>query len=272
MNPATNSPALRPAKAVIGHRLAWYAQAPTEEYWHQHWEETVNPEYYARARTSSTAVDILTREILRFLSREGRLVEAGCGSGWFVALLSHAGYDVDGVDSSVQLVHLVNQVMPSLPVRVGDVGRFEVADMTYQSYLSIGVMEHDFRGPERLLAEAFRILRPGGRAVISVPAFGPLRRFKARVGLYASHAPPDLEFYQFAFHPKEFAELARESGFAIRKTTFMGLPRLLQEEVPAYRHLATVRGGQRFVRDPIVRAFHSHDGHMIIYSLERCAT
>jgi hypothetical protein len=53
------------------------------------------------------------------------------------------------------------------------------ADGSLAGYLSFGVVEHFREGPFVVLTEAFRVLRPGGVAIITTPAPGYARRLKA---------------------------------------------------------------------------------------------
>ena len=50
-------------------------------------------------------------------------------------------------------------MLPSLPYE----------DSSISGYLSFGVIEHFIEGPHEALAEAFRVLRPGGIAIITTP-------------------------------------------------------------------------------------------------------
>ncbi|MCB0976748.1 MAG: class I SAM-dependent methyltransferase [Acidimicrobiales bacterium] len=251
-------------KVRSGRRLIWYEARPDDAFWHEHWGVKVSPAYYEDARRRDLGRDELGRVLAEVFDREGRLIEAGCGAGWYVAALGSAGYDVDGVESSEPLVQLVNRVEPSLPVRRADVTALPEADETYRSYLSIGVVEHREAGPQPFLSEAFRVLEPGGRAVFTVPSFGPVRRFKARVGLYGRQCPPHLEFFQYGYTGDELAELIAEAGFLVDRVGYYGTYRLLSEEIPLYRWATRQRGGERLVRRPIDRLLAGRDGHMVL--------
>lgn len=256
-------------RVSIGNRLVWYSQQPDEEYWHDHWSASATPERYRSARENDLSRDELGSLILTFLQREGRLLEAGCGSGQYVAALSAAGFDVDGVDSSYRLVKLVNEIEPALAIRHADVLAMTEPDGYYQSYLSIGVVEHREAGPLPFLTEAHRLLAPHGRAVVSVPANGPLRRSKARLRMFPREPPKALSFYQYGFTPREISSIVEDAGFKVHRTVYTGLHRLLSEEIPGYQRATNLRGGTRLLKETASRMFSGLDGHMVVVLAER---
>ena len=244
-----------------GRRLAWYAFEPDPQHWLEHWRTKVTHRYYDQARRA-LAGDELGQVLLETFPKEGRVLEAGCGAGRYVAALLSVGYDVEGIDSSRALIELVKEKEPALPVRWGDATEVAEPDASYSSYLSVGVVEHRQEGPEPFLDEAHRLLRPGGRAVFTVPSFGPLRQIKARLGRY-QRKPPPLPFFQYGFRAEELAAYVARAGFQVDDVRYQGLYRLLAEEVPGYWRLTTLRGGDR-IRRGLDRLVAGRDGHMAV--------
>jgi SAM-dependent methyltransferase len=197
--------------------------------------------------------------LLAELDRGGVHLEAGCGAGFWVAALSAAGYRVEGIDSSAGLVEVVAAAAPELDVRHGDALAIDRPDGHYDSYLSFGVVEHRREGPEPFLAEAHRVLKPGGLLVVSVPHFGPLRRARARPGT----PPPGRPFYQYGFTLEELAGLATAAGFTVRRALPIEPHRLLEEESRLYERLAQTRGGTR-LKGVVEAACSRFDGHMAV--------
>ena len=156
----------------------------------------------------------LSQPVRRWLPRQGRILEAGCGLGQNVLALQRRGYNAEGVDFAETTVKRVRDLFPDLPIEVGDVANLDRPDGCYGGYLSLGVMEHRRNGPEPFLREAYRVLRPGGTALITVPWISPLRRIKAGLGRYGT-APQKGEFYQYAFSDYEFAAFMIRAGFEV---------------------------------------------------------
>ena len=157
---------------------------------------------------------------------------------------------------------LVNRINPALPVCYGDALAIDCADNTYASYLSFGVVEHRQAGPEPFLAEAYRVLRPGGKLLITVPYLGPLRRARGRLGRYES-ATPRPPFFQYGFSAAEFETFVRTAGFVIDDSRPLYIHRLLLEEVGPYRWLYDRRGSAAW-RGLVRRLGGGRDGHMLL--------
>jgi len=113
---------------------------------------------------------------LKYLPREGCVLEAGCGPGHVIEYLQTRGYDIEGVELNAPVVVEVKRRFPHLRITVGDVASLACADNTYAGLLSFGVVEHFRHGMRPPLAEHLRVLKPGGIAVVSVPSFSTLRR------------------------------------------------------------------------------------------------
>lgn len=240
----------RSVRTVESNRLVYYRTRPDQSYWTCHWEETFTPALYDEARAG--VLGEFEGMFGRWLPRQGRILEAGCGLGQWVLALRARGWDAEGVEWADETVRAVKQRLPDLPVRPGDVTALDVADGTYAGYISLGVVEHREQGPQPFLTEAFRVLAPGGIAMISVPFFNSVRQWRARKGAYAG-APKGLEFYQYAFMQDEFADLVRQAGFHIEEITSYSPVKGLKDELSWLKWLRFTRWAYRL--DRIFRAF-----------------
>lgn len=241
-------------------RMQWYGEAGDERYWYDYWKARLTADYYKAAEHASLREDELGQVLLAYLAPQGLHLEAGCGAGYWVAALRGRGFSIEGIEYARELVELVRAANPDLPVKQGDALAIDCSDSFYNSYLSIGVVEHRMAGPEPFLIEACRVLKPGGRILIAVPYFGPLRRMKSALRMYERQRPA-LPFFQYGFSKGEFARLLYGAGFYIECVRPLYAHRLLQEEVPGYDRLAK--------RAPVIRRLavnllRKRDGHMLL--------
>jgi SAM-dependent methyltransferase len=241
-------------------RMKWYGEPGDESYWYEYWKARLTANYYMTAENTSLALDELGQILLKYLSPHGLHLEAGCGAGYWVAVLRHQGFRIEGIEYARELVALVRAASPHLPVKQGNALAIDCPDDSYDGYLSIGVVEHRVEGPEPFLLEAFRVLKPGGRILIAVPYFGPVRKLKSKFFLYERQQPA-LPFFQYGFSKQELVCLLREAGFYVEYVQPLYTHRLLQEEIPGYNRL-TKRA--HFIRTLVERLLHKRDGHMLL--------
>lgn len=111
--------------------------------------------------------------VLKYTPRFGRVLEAGCGLGRYNFYLSHFGVDTIGLDFSEKTINFLNEWQKKYGYNIefieGDVTKLPYDDNSLSGYLSFGVIEHFIEGPHKPLQEAFRVLRPGGIAIITTP-------------------------------------------------------------------------------------------------------
>lgn len=100
------------------------------------------------------------------------ILDAGAGTGANLRMLTERGYvNAFGLDSSPDAIsHCVKK---GLSVRLGSLTEMPLDDMSVDFVLATDVIEH-IDDDLRALGEIHRVLRPGGRVLITVPAFESL--------------------------------------------------------------------------------------------------
>ncbi|CAM5267026.1 methyltransferase domain-containing protein [Streptomyces aurantiogriseus] len=95
----------------------------------------------------------------------GSVVDVGCGAGRAVAELTGRGVAAVGVDADERMIAIARARWPHADFRVADACALPLPDHSTQAYRADKVF-HELAEPERALAEARRVLAPGGRAVL----------------------------------------------------------------------------------------------------------
>lgn len=190
---------------------------PSREYHERVWEsvpEGLEPPLFA----------LRLAFVLERLSGRERVLDVGCGEGHFSAAIAAAGARVLGIDVAEEPLRRGRARHPGVDLRrVPAVGAWPLEDASFDLVWAGEVLEHvaDTAG---WFSQMRRVLRPGGRLLISTPDHGPLSilrmalwpaAFEARFDPLADH----LRFYtrrslerllaQFAF---EQIEISRAGG------------------------------------------------------------
>jgi len=101
-----------------------------------------------------------------------KLLEVACGDGRLAEQINaiHPGIQYSGFDLSKNMVDIAKLRVPSFSFGIGNAEDLQYADNTFDYYISslcLMIVAH----PEKMLSEAYRVLKPGGKAAISI--WGP---------------------------------------------------------------------------------------------------
>jgi 2-polyprenyl-6-hydroxyphenyl methylase / 3-demethylubiquinone-9 3-methyltransferase len=103
----------------------------------------------------------------RLEGRPGRILDIGCGAGFLANALAAEGHRVSGVDMSrgslkVARVRGAGGAVPAAAAyQVADAYRLPFRDAAFDAVVALDFLEH-VTDPGRVIAEAARVLRPGG--------------------------------------------------------------------------------------------------------------
>lgn len=196
-------------------RMLYYKQAANQGFWEDVWLKDVTPDYYKPFLAGQ--LYNFEKMFKRHLPKDGKILEAGCGTAQLVVALNSSGYNCIGLDYAINAMRKARQAAGPLRLISGDLTAVGISDNVFDAIISIGVVEHRFEGPEIFLHEKMRILKPGGVLMISVPYVNPLRQWRSTHGAYQDNVS-GLDFYQYAFSRDEFCGILKSAGFEIEVT------------------------------------------------------
>ncbi|MDR3537286.1 MAG: class I SAM-dependent methyltransferase [Acetobacteraceae bacterium] len=102
----------------------------------------------------------------------GRVLDAGCGTGGLLAMLRRRAPALApvGVEWSDAAAHRA-AAKSGAPVVRGSVNALPFAAASFDAAVTADVLCHAAVDPAQALAELHRVLRPGGRLVVNMPAY-----------------------------------------------------------------------------------------------------
>ncbi len=198
--------------------IIFYEKKVTSNFWDEHWDKYYSENLKRAIENYKTNRYIvgLTKKYL--YTKEGRILEGGCGIGGYVYCLQSKGYNVYGVDSAEKTIKRVKETFPNLNVSGDDVSNLSFPSRHFSIYYSFGVIEHFIDGYDKIVTEAYRVLRPKGYFIITFPQISVLRRIKILLGAYNNknqETSEGFEFYQFAFNPLSIIINLERHGFKL---------------------------------------------------------
>ncbi|HZR36044.1 MAG TPA: methyltransferase domain-containing protein [Nevskia sp.] len=121
-----------------------------------------------------------------------RLLDVACGPGYVAAQAAARGASVLGIDFSAAMVALARRRHPDLEFREGDAQALDQPDAAFDAVaMNFGLLHLD--QPERALAEAARVLKPGGRCAFTVWVAPPRNEaFRIVLGAIERHGRMDV--------------------------------------------------------------------------------
>ena len=103
------------------------------------------------------------------LPRGSKILDVGCGPGETAAMLMQHGYHVWGLDIAESMVRCARERCRADRFQVGDIEAMPFQDGTFDCVVCLGVLEY-LDADAVALSEIERVLKPGGRAVVSTPS------------------------------------------------------------------------------------------------------
>jgi len=127
----------------------------------------------------------------------GSILDIGCGDGLFFASLAQFG-DPEGIEIDKSIVS--HELTESGRIYIGSLDESFDRGQRYGLILLLDVLEH-LPNPKQTMATARSLLEPGGRIIVTVPAFRLL---------WTSH--DDFNQHLTRYRMEELRELAEEVG------------------------------------------------------------
>ena len=131
------------------------------------------------------------------LSRYKRVLDIGCGTGYGVADMARSAASVIGVDVAAQALEYAREHYsgPNISFIQASAAVLPIRDSSFDLIVSFELIEH-LQNWQEMLAEAKRILAPGGQFIVSTPNKHFYAQFRHKSGPNPFHEH-EFEFEDF---------------------------------------------------------------------------
>ncbi|MEW6001035.1 MAG: class I SAM-dependent methyltransferase [Nitrospirota bacterium] len=147
-------------------------------------------------------------KLIKDYGRDVRILEVGCSGGALLKFLKKQGFKkLYGIDIDKDAIEICRQKDIS-DVSVADAEKTAFKDQKFDLIIASDILEH-IREEDRALLEWNRILKPGGRLFIFVPAF----KF-----LWSQHDKVNRHYRRYS--KAGLIEILEKNGFRIEKVSY----------------------------------------------------
>jgi ubiquinone/menaquinone biosynthesis C-methylase UbiE len=165
--------------------------------------------------------------------RRGRLLEIGCGEGLLLSELAsrQPGLEIWGLDRSPESLALArksfdeNKIGSSRHLVEGDARRLPFENSFFDTVIAVNLFLclRTRQDAERVLAEATRVLAPGGRLIVEIRNRNNLfLRLKYGLAKYYDETVKDHPFT--LYDPPSFVRMLEKAGLQVTGQVFLDFP------------------------------------------------
>jgi len=189
--------------------------ADVERYYREVYRSAATPserKVAAKLREARAVVRALGRRAGRTV--RPRLLDVGCGFGYVLKAASDAGWEARGADLSEREVAYARSRF-GVDARIGPFPDPDLPPDSFDAVTMLEVLEH-LPSPAAALAEAKRILAPGGTLLVRAPDFGHWKARRAGAAWRGAVVPDHLYYFSEA----TLAALGEKAGLSYEGTLF----------------------------------------------------
>ena len=146
----------------------------------------------------------------------GKVLDIGCGEGYFLEVAKSVGWKPYGVEISEVAANMARESLGA-DIQCGLLRDVSYPDNMFDLVTMLDVIEH-FHNPHEEMKEIHRILKPGGMCFLLTPDVGSLG-FRLMRSRWFELKPPEHLFY---FSQKTLRLLLENTGFENNSTSTRG--------------------------------------------------
>jgi len=143
---------------------------------------------------------------------QGSLLDIGCNKGIYLREYKK-GIGV-GVDISLNVLKKARKELVNGRLVLGDAEDLGFRNESFHNVLCSEVLEHVLH-PDRVMREISRVLKPGGKALITTPNYKGRKPGWVDIGILREYGVRKQDYFHTAFTPEELEKLAEGSNLRV---------------------------------------------------------
>ena len=145
------------------------------------------------------------------LQKSDLVLDAGCGNGSLSAQLAPMAGEVHAIDIAANALDPNFAAIPNLHFQAMNVESLTYPDSKFDAIVCVETLEHLLH-PERAIAEFFRVLKSGGRLVLTYPTINRTLMKRCRLG---PRVPISEHLNEWSYG--ELSSAVRKVGFTVER-------------------------------------------------------
>lgn len=190
------------------------------------WEDYHNDFQIIEKQLALRKIAFSTKIISDHLPKNRKVLDAGCGIGGFLLSFKNVYENrYIGVDFSISALKTLRRYDESQLVVKSNVLNLPFSESSFDMVVSLGVVEHFEDGPVDALKECYRVLKPGGMLICSVPFANLIRHLIYPVYRVAFRYlfGKTKNFSEYRYTKREMVIFCQTAGFKVSKTFYVDL-------------------------------------------------
>jgi 2-polyprenyl-3-methyl-5-hydroxy-6-metoxy-1,4-benzoquinol methylase len=182
---------------------------------------------YANSGPTGTAEEIyraVEKLLESSLDADARVLDLGCGNGYFAHRLAGKGFSVVGMDASASGIEVASKAYTEVPFFCGNASALlQSGQAPFDVVVSVEVIEH-CPSSQEFCADLAACLKPGGSAIITTPYHGYIKNVLiALLAKSDSHYNPLWEGGHIKFFSTQTITTALQSaGLTVQSVAYVG--------------------------------------------------
>jgi 2-polyprenyl-6-hydroxyphenyl methylase/3-demethylubiquinone-9 3-methyltransferase len=178
-----------------------------------------HPIAFLRVRNGRLA-SWVSEEIRRRIGSRSKVLDIGCGAGFLANYLANQGFEATGIDLSESSLHIA-KANGKATFQKANGYSLPFPNHSFDAVCAMDILEH-VDTPNLLIAEASRVLRPGGLLFFHTYNRNWISYFFVIRGIrwFVRNTPKNMHVYSYFIRPDELHETFEE--YKLRPTHWRG--------------------------------------------------